>query len=201
MGFQWSLSDSKFPQVSRTLLRILADLSNAVVWAVSTRPVISKSSSPCINRLVTGSRSPITIDIIVTFMFHIFSIPKKWSRYLFLFSHSFSFTLWSHGVTKSTILKILAFLLIKIRSGHLAEIRWSVCISESHWSLCVAFFMTDSGLYIYHLFVWSDLNFLHNSLWIILPTKSCLLFVYWFVYSLRVSPSALADGLSVEFEW
>ena len=34
MVFHWSLSDSKFPQVSRTLLSILADLNNAVVWVL-----------------------------------------------------------------------------------------------------------------------------------------------------------------------
>ena len=44
MVFHWNFSDSKY-QVSRTLLNILADLNNAVVWMVSTRPVISKSSS------------------------------------------------------------------------------------------------------------------------------------------------------------
>ena len=27
---------------------------------------------------------------------------------------------------------------------------------------------------IYHLFVWSNLNFLHNSRWITFPTQSCL---------------------------
>ena len=32
MVFHWSLSDSKSPQVSRTLLNILAVLNNAVVW-------------------------------------------------------------------------------------------------------------------------------------------------------------------------
>ena len=36
MVFQWS--DSKSPQVSKTLLSTLADLNNAVVWMVSTRP-------------------------------------------------------------------------------------------------------------------------------------------------------------------
>ena len=45
------LSDSKSPQISRTLLSILVDLNNAVVWMVSTRPLISKSFSPCINPL------------------------------------------------------------------------------------------------------------------------------------------------------
>ena len=68
MLFPRSLSDSEFPQVSRTLLSILANLNNAVVSIVSTPPVISKASSP----LVTVPRAPITIGIIVTFMFHNF---------------------------------------------------------------------------------------------------------------------------------
>ena len=52
MVFHWSLSDSKSPQVSRTRLRILAVLSSAVVWIVSTRPPTSKSSRPFDNPLV-----------------------------------------------------------------------------------------------------------------------------------------------------
>ena len=40
--FYWSLSDSKSPQISRTLLNILAILNNAVVWMVSTRLPTSK---------------------------------------------------------------------------------------------------------------------------------------------------------------
>ena len=55
--FHWSLSYSKSPQVSRTLLNILADLNNAVVWMVSTSPLISKSSSTFTNSLVTVQRS------------------------------------------------------------------------------------------------------------------------------------------------
>ena len=38
MVFHWRLSDSKSPQISRTLLSILAVFNNAVVWMVSTRP-------------------------------------------------------------------------------------------------------------------------------------------------------------------
>ena len=45
---------------------------------------------------------------------------------------------------------------------------------KSHWSLCVLFSGTDAGLCIYHLFVWSNLNLLYISLWITLPTQSCL---------------------------
>ena len=66
----WSLSQSTSPQVSITLLSILANLNNAVVWMVSTLPVISKSSSLCTIPLVTVPRAPITIGIIVTFKFH-----------------------------------------------------------------------------------------------------------------------------------
>ena len=56
----------------RSLLSILAVLNNVVVWMVSTRPPISKSSSPFNNHLVTVPKVPITIGIIVTFMFHSF---------------------------------------------------------------------------------------------------------------------------------
>ena len=72
MVSHWSLSDSKSPQGSRTLLNILA------VWMVSTRPLISQSSSPFNNPLVTVPRVPIIIVITVTFMFHVFSqFPNK----------------------------------------------------------------------------------------------------------------------------
>ena len=66
------------------------------------------------------------------------------------------------------------FLLIIMRSGLLSGIRWSVCMLKSHRSLCETFSRTGTGLCIYHLFVWSNLNFLHISQWITLPTQSCL---------------------------
>ena len=128
MVFYWSLSDSKFPQVSRTLYNILAVLSNAVIWIVSTCPPTSKSSRPFNNSLVIVPKAPITIGTIITFMFHSFFNSLARSRYLPFFSHSFSFILWSAGTAKSTILHILFCLLIIIRSGLLAKIRWSVCM-------------------------------------------------------------------------
>ena len=70
MVFHWSLSDSKYPQVSRTLPIILPVLKNAVVWMVSTRPPTPKSSSPFSNPLVTVPKAPITISKIVPWMFH-----------------------------------------------------------------------------------------------------------------------------------
>ena len=160
MVFHWSLSDSKSPQVSRTLLSIQAVLSNAAIWIVSTRPPTSKSSRPFNNPLVIVPNATNTIGTIVTFMFHRFFNSLARSRYLSFFSYSFSFILWSAGTAKSTILQNIFFLLIIIRSGHLAGIRWSV------W--------TGAGSCIYHLFVWSNLHFLHISQWIIFLTQSCL---------------------------
>ena len=145
---------------------------------VSTRPPPSKSSRPFNNRLVTVPKAPITIAIFVTFVFYSFFNSLARSTYLPHFSHSFSFILWSAGTAKSTILRLFFFffffLLIIIRSGLLAEIRWSVCMSKFQRSLCVSFSWTGAGLCIYHLLAWSDLNFLHISQWITLPTQSCL---------------------------
>ena len=109
MVFHWGLSDSKSPQVSRTLLSILAVFNNAVVWMVSTRSPTSKFSRPFNNPFVTVPKAPIIIDIIVTFMFHRFFNSLARSKYLSLFSHSFSFILWSAGTVKSIILQIFFF--------------------------------------------------------------------------------------------
>ena len=77
--------------------------------------------------------------------------------------------------------------MITIRSCLLAEIRWSVSRSKSRRSLWVSFSTTDAGLCIYHLFVWSILNFLHISQWITLPTKSYQVF-YFLCTNLLHSP-------------
>ena len=99
-------------QVSSSLLSILTDLNNVVVWVVSTHPLISKSFSPFINPLVNVPRAPITIGIIVTFMFHDFFNSQAKSRYLSFFWLSFSFTPRSTGTAKSTILQVLSFFVV-----------------------------------------------------------------------------------------
>ena len=149
MVLHWSLSDSKSPQVSRTRLRILAVLSNAVVWIDSTRPPISKSSRPFNNPLVIVPNAPITIGTIVTFMFHSFFNSLARLRYLFFFSLSFRFILWSAGTAKSTILQFFFFLLIIMWSGLLAGIRLSVCMLKSHRSSCVYYYYY---YYYYHYY-------------------------------------------------
>ena len=107
--FHWSLNKSKYPQVSRTLLSILTVFNNAVVWIVSARPSTFKSSSLFNNASLTVPRAPITIAIIVIFMFHSFFNSQARSRYLSFFSLSFSIILWSAETAKSIILQGLSF--------------------------------------------------------------------------------------------
>ena len=109
MVFYRGLSDSKSPQVSRTRLRILAVLSKAVVWIVSTRLPTSKSSRPLNNSLVIVPNTPFTIGTIVTFMFHSFFNSLARSMYLSFSSLSFRNILWSAEPAKSTILQIIFF--------------------------------------------------------------------------------------------
>ena len=66
--------DRKSLQVSWTLLSILADLNTTVVWIISTRSLTSKSSSPFISPQVTVKSGSTTTGIIVSLMFHIFSV-------------------------------------------------------------------------------------------------------------------------------
>ena len=77
MVSHWSLCDSKSPQVSRNFFSILAVLNNAGVKMVSSRSPTSKFSSPFNNSLVTVPKEPITIGIIVTFMFLSFFISLE----------------------------------------------------------------------------------------------------------------------------
>ena len=143
---------------------------------VFTRPPTSKSSSPFNNPLVTVLKALITIDLIVTFMFHsFFRFPKKVEVIILLFTFfHFSSVVRQDRKVDNFANTLLFFLLIIIRSGLLVEIRLSVCMSKSHRSLCVSFSRTAAGLCIYHLFVWSNLNFLDIFQLITLPTLSCL---------------------------
>ena len=111
--FEWQ----KSLQVSRTLLSILAFLSNAKVWMVSTRLFIFKSSSPIINPFVTVPRAPIITYINATFMFHSFFCSLARSRFLSFFWFSFNFILRLAGTAKSTILQVLFFAYYKVWSS------------------------------------------------------------------------------------
>ena len=151
MVFHWSLSDSKFSQVSRTLLSTQADLNNAVVWMISSRPLNSKPSGPNNNPLLKELSAPITIGITVNFVFHSFLTSLARYRYLSLFSLSFNFTLRTAENTKSTIRSVSFFFFFD--SHKVWSSGWDLVIH-----LCISFSRTDSGLCIYHFYLWSNLN-------------------------------------------
>ena len=125
MVFHWILSDIKSPQVSRTLLSILAVFNNAVVWMVSTRPPTSKSSRLINNPLVTVPKAPITIGIILTFIFNsFFQFSRKVEVLISLFTFFQFYSVVSRDSKVNNFADFLFFfLLIIIRFGLLAEIR------------------------------------------------------------------------------
>ena len=100
MIFHWSVRDSK-SQISSTLLDILGDPNNAVVWIVFT--LIFIFFSPSTNPFVTVPRAPITVSVNVTFMFHSFfsALARSWC--LYFFSPFIIFALCFAGTAKSTI--------------------------------------------------------------------------------------------------
>ena len=174
---------------------------------VSTWPPTSKSSRPFNNPLVTVQKAPITIGIIVTFMFHIFFSSLARSRYLSIFSHYFSFILWSAGTANSTILQIFFSFFFFVdyykvwSSGRDQVIRLYIKVSQEF--VCVLF---KYRLCIYHFLAQSNLYFLHISQWITQPTHSCIA-LYSFCASLLYSLSlyellapTFADNLSLESE-
>ena len=70
MVFPWSQSNNTSPLVSRTLLSILADFNNALIFMIFFRTPISNSSSFLFEPLMTVQGTPIKISITVTLMFH-----------------------------------------------------------------------------------------------------------------------------------
>ena len=141
---------------------------------VFARPFISKFSSHFINPWMSASRAPITLGINVTFLFHgFFQFPSKVVVLILHFTFFQFYSVVSRDSKVHNSARSL-FLLIIIRSCRLAEILWAVCISKCHSSLSLSFSRIDAGLWIYHFFLWSNPNFLHNSQWITFPPSSCL---------------------------
>ena len=143
---------------------------------VSTHPLISKSSSPFTKlwrsfrtqqfQLVLPSPScsiPFSVlwqgpSIFLSFRFLRFLPcgPPEWQSPLVgKFGFFFSFFVKDYLVWSSD------------------RIRWSLRIAKSQRFLCVSFSKTDSGFCKYHLAVWSNFSFLHNSKWITFLAQSC----------------------------
>ena len=103
----WSFSTEVWttasPLVSRTLLCILVDGANAVVWMVWASSLISNSSKSSFQVFRDCSKRAITIGFIITLMFHNFLISLARSKYMSFFSHSLIFPRWYAKMTKSKI--------------------------------------------------------------------------------------------------
>ena len=171
MVFHWSLSDSKSPQVSRTLLRIMAGLNKDVVRWHSF--VLRFSTFFALSKPVgIVPSAPITIGIIGTLMFHRFFSSRERSKYLFLVSLFLIFPCGWRGRVKSTRQLSLSL------SLSFLVIFWIWCrdliVSQNPREFYVSCSKTDSGLCIYHLAGGSNLIFLHNSSWITFSTQSYL---------------------------
>ena len=91
-----------FPQVSRTLLGILADFNDAIFWLIYLRSPISNSSNSLSKPLGIVPRALITIGITVTFIFHYFFSYQARSNYLSFFLFSLT-----TRTTKSTIRQVV----------------------------------------------------------------------------------------------
>ena len=123
------------------LLGIQADLNSAVVYMVSTLPLISNFSSLFSKSLCTVSQSPILFGITVTFKSHRFFILFFYtSMYLCSFSLSFTFIFWFSASVPPLYSEGKLFLLwIKTKSGYLGWMRWIFSISNSLSILCFTF--------------------------------------------------------------
>ena len=132
---------------------------------VSTRSVISKSSSPFINPLMTVPRAPIAVGIIVPSCSTVSSIPYQ-GRGIYSSFHFLSILLSGQQRQQSPQFCKVSFFVIDYYYK-IWSFGWDVKILEE-------FVWIDVGLCICHLFVRSNFNFLHNSQWITLPTQSCL---------------------------
>ena len=117
------MSDSESPQISKILPSILTDLDSVVVWMVSIRPLISKSSSLFYNLSVTVRRAKIIIGINITFMFHgYFELSSKIQVFIRLFLFISILLCGQPEQQSPQVCKFSLLFFIMVRPGRLARI-------------------------------------------------------------------------------
>ena len=159
MVFHWSLNDSKFHQVSTTLLSILGDLNRAIVWMISIRPPIFNSSSPLWG-LFQVHQLKLVLPLLSCFM----AFLVLWHDPCICRSFHFLLFLLCDSQGRQSPLYSRYFLLIIIWPGH----PFASQNPREYYE-----FLSPRRILVY-LVVWLHLNFLYNSQWITLPTQSFL---------------------------
>ena len=184
MVFHWSLSDRSSPQVSRSLLIILAVLNNAVVWIISLRPLTSKSSSPFNSHLVTVLKN---CHFHVPYFFN--SLAR--SRCLFLSTFFQFYSVVTRDSKFHNSASSLFLLIIMTRT------RWSACMFKFHRIFCVSFSWIYIGLCspFVRMVKFQFLSQLPMD-YIAHP----VVYYYYYYYTLRFSPISVVDGLSLKFD-
>ena len=159
-----------FFQVSRTLLSILADINSSVIWMISIHLPISKFSSHFPIPLETVPCASITVGITVTLMLHRFLSSRTRSKYLFLFSLSFIFTLWPAGIAKFTIRQIPTPIFCYRSLGLVFRPEFNnLFVSQNPVNFMRFIHQDGFSFFMYHLVVWLDFTLLHCSQFIIFP--------------------------------
>ena len=177
-----SLNDNKSPQVCRTLFSILADLDNAVVWMITSRPLIPSFMYRFLLLIISMAHVSIMNSILMSWLYILTAgFPVQVSIFWWLYGpHQLQLLspLFSCFIIFQFSSKVLVFIFlfaffqfypvvswngkVHLSAGSLfccwlsqgLVVWWSVCILKSQRSLCISFSRTDSGLCIYHLFVW-----------------------------------------------
>ena len=197
MIFSWKLSDNEFPQVFITLLSILADLNNAVVWMISARPLIQLflTPPPATKPLGIVPSAPTTIDVTVKFMFHSFFRSLANFNDLFLFSFFNWFSLYGPLGRQSPLFGKFSFFVNNYFTLFHTSVRWwfstRVRVTASR-PKSPGLFSVLWPISILLLFGWSLLVLL-------LPSPPVFVPILWWLY--RALTRALADGFPLEFEW
>ena len=163
LEFEWQQVSSSLHDSSQDSGRS----KQCCLWIVSTRPPISNSSRPFNNPLVIAPNAPITIGTIISFMFHSFfnSLASRGTYPSFHFPSNLFYG--PPGQQSRQFCRFFFFFFWLL---------WGLVFRPGlvDRSLCESFSRTGAGLCIYHLFVWSNWNFLHIPKWITWPTQSCL---------------------------
>ena len=156
MVFHWSLRDSKSPQVSNTLLNLLADLSLNGLHSSCYFQLHKSLYQSFGNCTKSTSYNWYNRHLHVP---HFLQFLGKVVVFIPLFTFFQLYSVISQDSKVHNSAGFL-FLLIFIRSGRLAEIRWSVCITKSQRCWCVSFSMTDAGFFIVTLMFHKFFSFL-----------------------------------------